>query len=121
MYKRQGLYRTPPYVACKVPVFSFEKLTNVDVALGPEMKSTGEVLGIGKNLEEALYKGLVAAGYNMEKKGGVLVTVRDSDKHEIVDVARKYAELGFEMCIRDRSGPSGHRVGGVGLPHGSAV
>ena len=106
-----GLYRTPPYVACKVPVFSFEKLTNVDVALGPEMKSTGEVLGIGKNLEEALYKGLVAAGYNMEKKGGVLVTVRDSDKHEIVDVARKYAELGFDLYATEGTAKALEAVG----------
>ncbi|MEI3100545.1 MAG: hypothetical protein V8T45_01565 [Oscillospiraceae bacterium] len=57
-----GLYRTPPYVAVKVPVFSFEKLTDLDTQLGPEMKSTGEVLGIGKTLAEALYKGLCAAG-----------------------------------------------------------
>ena len=106
-----GLYRTPPYVACKVPVFSFEKLTNVDVALGPEMKSTGEVLGIGKNLEEALYKGLVAAGYNMEKKGGVLVTVRDSDKHEIVDVARKYDELGFDLYATEGTAKALEAVG----------
>ncbi len=106
-----GLYRTPPYVACKVPVFSFEKLTNVDVALGPEMKSTGEVLGIGKNLEEALYKGLVAAGYNMDKKGGVLITVRDSDKYEIVDVARKYAELGFEIYATEGTAKALEAVG----------
>jgi len=92
-----GLYKTPPYVAVKAPVFSFEKLTDVDVQLGPEMKSTGEVLGIGKSLAEALYKGLVAAGYKMVKQGGVLITVRDSDKPEIVDIARKYAELGFTL------------------------
>lgn len=92
-----GLYKTPPYVAVKVPVFSFEKLMDVDVALGPEMKSTGEVLGIGKTLAEALYKGLVAAGYRMLKQGGVLITVRDSDKHEIVDIAKQYDELGFTL------------------------
>ncbi len=92
-----GLYKTPPYVAVKVPVFSFDKLIDVDVHLGPEMKSTGEVLGIGKSLAEALYKGLVAAGYKMVKQGGVLVTVRDSDKPEIVDIARKYADLGFTL------------------------
>jgi carbamoyl-phosphate synthase large subunit len=90
-----GLYKTPPYVAVKVPVFSFEKLIDVDVQLGPEMKSTGEVLGIGKSLAEALYKGLVAAGYKMVKQGGVLITVRNSDKPEMVDIARKYSELGF--------------------------
>ncbi|MEN6459899.1 MAG: carbamoyl-phosphate synthase large subunit [Syntrophomonas sp.] len=96
-----GLYKTPPYVAVKVPVFSFEKLADVDVQLGPEMKSTGEVLGIGKSLAEALYKGLVAAGYKMVKQGGVLITVRDSDKPEIVDIARKYAELGFKLYATD--------------------
>ncbi|HEX3011376.1 MAG TPA: diaminopimelate epimerase, partial [Syntrophomonadaceae bacterium] len=92
-----GLYKTPPYVAVKVPVFSFEKLADVDVQLGPEMKSTGEVLGIGKSLAEALYKGLVAAGYKMVRQGGILITVRDSDKAEIVDTARKYTELGFTL------------------------
>jgi carbamoyl-phosphate synthase large subunit len=81
----------------KVPVFSFEKLHGVDTHLGPEMKSTGEVLGIGKTLEEAMYKGLLAAGYNMERRGGVLFTVRDNDKPEIVDVAKKYAMLGFHL------------------------
>jgi len=96
-----GLYKTPPYVAVKVPVFSFEKLIDVDVQLGPEMKSTGEVLGIGKSLAEALYKGLVAAGYKMMKQGGVLITVRDSDKPEIIDIARKYAELGFKLYATD--------------------
>lgn len=92
-----GLYKIPPYVAVKVPVFSFEKLSDVDVHLGPEMKSTGEVLGIGKSLQEALYKGLVAAGYTMVKQGGVLITVRDSDKPEIIDIAKKYAEMGFVL------------------------
>ncbi len=92
-----GLYREPPYVAVKVPVFSFEKLSDVDVHLGPEMKSTGEVLGIGKTLDEALYKGLVAAGYRMEKSGGVLITVRDQDKIEIADTAKRYAQLGFHL------------------------
>ena len=92
-----GLYKAPPYVAVKVPVFSFEKLMDLDTQLGPEMKSTGEVLGVGKSLEEALYKGLCAAGYNMQKHGGVFITVRDTDKFEIPDIARKYAELGFEL------------------------
>ncbi|MDD4545872.1 MAG: carbamoyl-phosphate synthase large subunit [Oscillospiraceae bacterium] len=92
-----GLYRTPPYIAVKVPVFSFEKLIDVDTHLGPEMKSTGEVLGIGKSLDEALYKGLIAAGYEMKKQGGVLVTVRDTDKAEIVDTTKRYVELGFTI------------------------
>jgi len=92
-----GLGKIPPYVAVKVPVFSFEKLAGVDTHLGPEMKSTGEVLGIGKNLEEALYKGLIAAGYKMKKRGGVLITVRDSDKAEIRDVAEKFIRAGFSL------------------------
>lgn len=92
-----GLYKKSPYVAVKVPVFSFEKLINVDNHLGPEMKSTGEVLGIAGTMEEALYKGLVAAGYSMKKEGGVFITVRDSDKAEIGETARRFAELGFTM------------------------
>jgi len=92
-----GIGKIPPYVAVKVPVFSFEKLAGVDTHLGPEMKSTGEVLGIGKNLEEALYKGLVAAGYKMKKKGGVLITVRNSDKAEIISVAKKLTQAGFSL------------------------
>ena len=81
----------------KVPVFSFEKLADLDTQLGPEMKSTGEVLGIGRTLNEALYKGLVAAGYHMDKKGGVFITVRNSDKGDMVDVARKFYDSGFTL------------------------
>jgi carbamoyl-phosphate synthase large subunit len=92
-----GIYKAPPYTAVKVPVFSFEKLTDVDTQLGPEMKSTGEVLGIGKNLKEALYKGLVAAGYKLSKRGGVFITVRDIDKPEIAQVAKKFDSLGFSL------------------------
>ncbi|MCL1964523.1 MAG: carbamoyl-phosphate synthase large subunit, partial [Firmicutes bacterium] len=92
-----GIAKIPPYFAVKVPVFSFEKLAGVDTHLGPEMKSTGEVLGLGKNLEEALYKGLVAAGYKMKKRGGVLITVRDSDKAEIAEVAKKLTRCGFSL------------------------
>lgn len=92
-----GLYRMPPYTAVKVPVFSFEKLIDVDTHLGPEMKSTGEVLGIGCNLQEALFKGLIAAGYKMHKKGGVFISVRDGDKHEVADIAKKFNYLGFKL------------------------
>ena len=92
-----GLYKSPGHVAVKVPVFSFEKLVDVDTHLGPEMKSTGEVLGIGRTLDEALYKGLVAAGYRMEKQGGVFISVRNSDKGEIVGTAKKYAALGLTI------------------------
>ncbi|MCR5807303.1 MAG: carbamoyl-phosphate synthase large subunit [Oscillospiraceae bacterium] len=92
-----GLYKEANYIAVKVPVFSFEKLHDVDTALGPEMKSTGECLGIAKTFEDALFKGLTGAGYNMKKKGGVLITVRDTDKLEILYVAEKFERLGFDL------------------------
>jgi len=92
-----GIAKIPPYIAVKVPVFSFEKLAGLDTHLGPEMKSTGEVLGLGKNLEEALYKGLVAAGYKMKKSGGVLLTIKDGDKGEIIGMAQKFSKLGFTL------------------------
>jgi carbamoyl-phosphate synthase large subunit len=92
-----GLYKKSPYYAVKVPVFSFEKLINVDNHLGPEMKSTGEVLGVAGTLEEALYKGLIGAGYKMQHGGGVLVTVRNSDKAEIGDIVKKYSDMGFTI------------------------
>ena len=92
-----GLYKISPYVAVKVPVFSFEKLINVDSHLGPEMKSTGEVLGVAQTLKEALYKGLSASGYKLKKHGGVLITVRDSDKCEVCGVAKKFYDMGFSI------------------------
>ncbi|MGN0609228.1 MAG: carbamoyl-phosphate synthase large subunit [Oscillospiraceae bacterium] len=94
-----GLYREAEFIAVKVPVFSFAKLHDVDTALGPEMKSTGECLGIAHNFEDALYKGLVGAGYDLKKKsgGGVLITVRDTDKQEILYVAEKFERLGFTI------------------------
>ncbi|MCL2101996.1 MAG: hypothetical protein FWH22_09830 [Fibromonadales bacterium] len=85
------------FVSVKVPVFSFEKLAGLDTHLGPEMKSTGEVLGIGRNLTEALYKGLLAAGYKMKKTGGVFITVTDKDKPEIVPIAQRFHKLGFSL------------------------
>ncbi|SCW46399.1 carbamoyl-phosphate synthase large subunit [Ruminococcaceae bacterium YRB3002] len=96
-----GFYRQSPYTCVKVPVFSFEKLTDVDTQLGPEMKSTGEVLGVGRNLSEALYKGLIAAGYKMYKHGGVLITVRNSDKSEMIEIAKKFSSLGFALYATD--------------------
>ncbi len=92
-----GLYREADFIAVKVPVFSFEKLHDVDTALGPEMKSTGECLGIARTFEDALFKGLIAAGYNMKHEGGVLITVRDTDKQEIIYVADKFEQLGFDI------------------------
>ncbi|MBR5471047.1 MAG: carbamoyl-phosphate synthase large subunit [Oscillibacter sp.] len=94
-----GLYKQPPYVAVKVPVFSFEKITDANAALSPEMKSTGEVLGLGKNLNEAMYKGLVSAGYKLDKPrdGGILISVNRRDQPEIVNIARKLDEMGYKL------------------------
>lgn len=92
-----GLYPEGDYVAVKVPVFSFEKLQDVDTMLGPEMKSTGECLGIGHSFEDALLKGLVAAGYDLKREGGVLLSVRDSEKREIIRIADKFSRMGFDL------------------------
>ncbi len=92
-----GLVPNAAYTAVKVPVFSFEKLHNVDTHLGPEMKSTGEVLGIAKTFEEALFKGLIAAGQKLTHEGAVLMTVRDNDKRELLDIADKFLGLGFKL------------------------
>ena len=92
-----GVHPIGDYVAVKVPVFSFEKLHSVDTMLGPEMKSTGEVLGIAKTFDEALYKGLVAAGYKIKHEGGVLISVRDKDKEEVFPIAKKLEKMGFKL------------------------
>ena len=98
-----GLYKQPPYVAVKVPVFSFEKITDANAALSPEMKSTGEVLGLGKNLQEAMFKGLISAGYKLEKKehAGVLISVNRRDQPEVVGIARKLDDMGFKLYATD--------------------
>ena len=95
-----GLYRTPPYCAVKVPVFSFEKLSDANSILGPEMKSTGEVLGIGKTKAEALYKGLTAAGFKLpsdRNDAGVLLSVEDADYPEITALAKRFYDLGIRL------------------------
>ncbi len=92
-----GLYKKPNYFAVKVPVFSFEKLTDVDTHLGPEMKSTGEVLGIAKTKSEAIFKGMVSSGYKMKKSGGVLFSVRATDLPELPALAKKFYEAGFTL------------------------
>ena len=97
-----GLYPSSPYVAVKVPVFSFEKLNDVNSQLGPQMKSTGEVLGIGKTIEEAMFKGLVSAGFKMchpseRKPVGVYMTVNDQDKLDVLSIAKKFGDLGCTM------------------------
>ena len=108
-----GLYRTPPYVAVKVPVFSFEKITDANSSLSPEMKSTGEVLGVGKTLEEAMFKGLVSAGYKVEKpkRGGILISVNRRDQPEIVHIARKLDDMGYKLYATDGTAREIGRLG----------
>ncbi len=93
-----GLYRSQNYYAVKIPVFSDSKLTDVDVAVGPEMKSTGEVLGIDEDLNKAIYKGFLAAGTDIPERGGVFVSLKDHDKTErTADIIREYGRLGFKL------------------------
>jgi carbamoyl-phosphate synthase large subunit len=92
-----GLFKSYDYFAVKAPVFSFEKLAGLDTQLGPEMKSTGEVLGIAHTRQEAIFKALTARGENMGRKGGVFLSVRNSDKGEIAGLARRFADFGFAL------------------------
>lgn len=93
-----GIYKKPSVVAVKVPVFSTEKLGDVEVSLGPEMKSTGEVLGIGNTFEEAVYKGLLAGGRAKEVKNKkILLTIRDKDKDEFLPMAKALVNLECEL------------------------
>ena len=96
-----GLAEAPAGVYVKVPVFSFAKLRRVDITLGPEMKSTGEVMGKDVTLEKALYKGLVAAGMEVKEYGTVLMTVADKDKEEIVDIAKRFIETGYRIIATE--------------------
>jgi len=94
---KSGLHPTPNYVAVKAPVFSFAKLSQVDTSLGPEMKSTGEVLGVDADFSMAMYKALVAAGFDIPRKGTILATIADKDKEEVVPVLKGFADLGFKL------------------------
>ncbi len=102
-----GVYKEPKLVSVKVPVFSMSKIAKVDVSLGPEMKSTGEVLGVGENLEEALYKGFLAAGKTMSnKRGVVLATINNYDKEEFIEIAKDMKELGYTFVATEGTAKS---------------
>lgn len=92
-----GVYKEPKMVSVKVPVFSTQKLPRVEVSLGPEMKSTGEVLGVGRNVHEALYKGFIAAGMFTSKGKKILATVNDHQKGEFMEIAKGLSELGYKF------------------------
>ena len=92
-----GLAPDAGYLAIKMPVFSFEKLRGAEISLGPEMKSTGECLGIAKTFDEALYKAFLGAGVNLPKHKKMIISVKDSDKLEAVGVAKRFKALGYEI------------------------
>lgn len=96
-----GLVPPKPYVAVKAPVFSFAKMTDVDIALGPEMKSTGEVMGIDYHYARALYKAIIGSGMNVPTKGCILFTVADKDKDEMKQLAKAFSDIGFEICATE--------------------
>lgn len=113
-----GLYKTPPYSAVKVPVFSFEKLNDANSILGPEMKSTGEVLGIGKTLVEALYKGLTAAGFTVpssetEDMPAVFISVHDKDYDEVLSLAKRFYDLRMQLIATSGTAEA---IGRMGYP-----
>ena len=92
-----GLQREADYIAIKMPVFSFEKIRGADISLGPEMKSTGECLGIAETFNEALYKAFLCAGINLPKYKNMIITVKDEDKEDIVPIAQRFQALGYKI------------------------
>ena len=116
-----GLLPAMEGYAVKMPVFSFSKLRKVDIALGPEMKSTGEVIGRDRNLEKALYKAIVAAGYDMPEYGTVLFTIGDRDKEEALKLARRFSAIGYSIVATEgtkkfltQNGVAAEAVGKIG-------
>lgn len=92
-----GLQPEADYIAVKMPVFSFEKIRGADISLGPEMKSTGECLGIAKTFNEALYKAFAGAGIKLPKHKNMIITVKDSDKEEVIEIARRFQAQGYKI------------------------
>ena len=92
-----GLQSEAKHIAIKMPVFSFEKIRGADISLGPEMKSTGECLGIAENFNEALYKAFIGAGVRLPKYKNMIMTVRDDEKEESLDIARRFEALGYKI------------------------
>ena len=92
-----GLQPESEYFAIKKPVFSFEKIRGAEISLGPEMKSTGECLGISKDYNEALYKAFLGAGVNLPKTKKMILTVKDSDKMDAIDIGRRFVNIGYEI------------------------
>ncbi len=106
-----GIVEPKPYVAVKAPVFSFAKMQDVDISLGPEMKSTGEVMGIDYHYARALYKAIVGAGMNIPKNGCILFTVADKDKDEMKQLAKAFADLDFKIAATEGTAKALQSVG----------
>lgn len=106
-----GLAPEPPFYAVKVPVFSFNKLEQVDINLGPEMKSTGEVMGIDPSLKTAVYKGLLAAGVQIPQQGTIAATIADKDKSEAIPILRQFADMGFNLVATEGTSKALKRAG----------
>lgn len=106
-----GIIPKPDFYAVKVPVFSFGKLHEVDINLGPEMKSTGEVMGIDHDLNAAIYKGLLAAGVNIPEKGTIVATIADKDKTEAIPLLKKFYEMGFKLVATEGTAKALKEIG----------
>ena len=92
-----GLQKSADFIAVKMPVFSFEKLRGAEISLGPEMKSTGECLGIARTFEEALYKAFLGSGVNLPKHKKMIITVNDADKKDAISIGKRFEKLGYEI------------------------
>ncbi len=108
---KPGLADPKPYVAVKAPVFSFAKMQDVDISLGPEMKSTGEVMGIDYHYARALYKAITGAGMNIPTEGTILFTVADKDKAEMKQLAKAFSELDFRIVATEGTAKSIQSLG----------
>ena len=108
---KSGLVEPRPYVAVKAPVFSFAKMQDVDITLGPEMKSTGEVMGIDYHYARALYKAITGAGMNIPTHGCILFTVADKDKEEMKQLAKAFSDLGFDLVATEGTAKAIHSMG----------
>jgi len=109
-----GLQKESEYIAIKMPVFSFEKIRGAEISLGPEMKSTGECLGISKSFNEALYKAFLGAGINPTKHKQIIITVKDADKGEAIEIGRRFEKLGYTIYAT-RSTASALKDAGVNV------
>lgn len=113
---KPGLAKEADYIAIKMPVFSFEKIRGADISLGPEMKSTGECLGIAKTFDEALYKAFLGAGINLPKYKNMIMTVRDEDKPQAVEIGRRFEKIGYRIFATNSTAKALNEGGVKAIP-----